>query len=164
MYGITFGFDLKNQSQFEDICGFGTTICLDIRSNRDLKYYEKYAHALTNAVAKQIEIKLIVSMNNFFTAILIRDIFYVEVFKRIITIHHKNGTTDTYAQLSDTENILSVFGFVRVHRAYIVSIATIKTLSSEKATLVNGEEIPVGKKYFPEVKKVFLSQGIRLGK
>ncbi len=164
MYGITFGFDLKNQSQLEDICGFGTTICLDINSKRDLGYYKKYARALISAATTQTDYKLIVSMNNFFTSILIKDIFYVEVFKRIISIHHKNGVTDTYAQLSDTENILSVFGFIRVHRAYIASISTIMTLSSEKITLINGEEIPVGKKYFPEVKKVFLSQGIRLGK
>ncbi len=168
MYGITFGFDLKNRNQREDICGAATPIYLDINSKRDLGHLEKYVqaliHASLHATAKKIETKLIVSMNGFLSAIFIRDIFYVEVFKRIITIHHKDGTTDTYAHLSDTEDILSPFGFIRTHRSYIVSSFAIKNLSSTKITLINGEEIPVSKTYYQAVKKAFLGQGIMLGK
>ncbi len=165
MQCITFGFDLKNRNQAEDICGLDTPIFLNINSERDLGFYKKYAHYLVGAATpSKLLAKLIVSMNGMLTAILINDIYYVEVFKRIITIHHKEGTSDTYAHLSETEEILSPFGFVRVHRSYIVSALAIKNLSSTKITLINGEEIPVSKTYYSSVKKAFISQGLLLGK
>lgn len=158
MYGITFGFDVKNQSQLEDLCGSGQTICLDINKNSDITRYKKYAYALIDLSSRRIEEKIIVSMNGLFTAIFIRDIFYVEVYKRIITIHHKDGKTDTYARLSDIENILEIFGFVRSHRAYLVSVSAIKTLSATCITFINGEIVPVSKSCYAAIKNAFLMQ------
>ena len=110
------------------------------------------------------ETKLVVSMNGYYTAIMLRDIFYIEVYKRIISIHHKHGITDTYAHLSEAEGALDAFGFIRAHRAYLVAVDAIRNLSATSITLVNGEEVAVGKKYYAAVKEAFLNSGIRLGK
>lgn len=144
----------------EDICGFNTTLCIDANNDRDLYYLEKYTQAFMQSEKSFIEAKLVVSMYSYMTAIFIRDIFFIEVFKRVITIHHKDGSTDTYAQLSEMEERLLGFGFVKTHRAYLVSIRHIKTLTQTCVTLIDGSTVPVSKTCYPFVKEAFIAESI----
>ena len=79
--------------------------------------------------------------------ILINQIYYFEVFNRIVTVHYQGGTFEFYSTLSKLEDSLARRGFVRVHRAYLVSERFIAAINRKEITLTDGTTIPVGGKY-----------------
>ena len=84
--------------------------------------------------------------------IAISQIYYFEVFNRIVTVHYRDGSFEFYSTLSRLEDSLVRRGFVRVHRAYLVSKRFISTYKRNEITLINGTVIPVGGKYINNIK------------
>lgn len=83
--------------------------------------------------------------------IIISHIYYFEVFNRIVTVHYQDGTFEFYSTLSRLEDSLARRGFVRVHRAYLVSERFIANVKRNEITLTNGTKIPVGGKYINNI-------------
>ena len=83
--------------------------------------------------------------------IIISQIYYFEVFKRIVTVYYRGGSFEFYSTLSRLEDSLARRGFVRVHRAYLVSERYIANLNRKEITLTNGTTIPVGGKYINNI-------------
>ncbi|MGL4606624.1 MAG: LytR/AlgR family response regulator transcription factor [Eubacteriaceae bacterium] len=84
----------------------------------------------------------------------ITDIRYFIVNKNIITVHYKDKTFEFYSTLGKLEELLFNKGFCRIHRTMLIALKEIAKLSYLNAILVNGEEIPVGRKYYKEIKKL----------
>ncbi len=84
--------------------------------------------------------------------IVISQIYYFEVFNRIVTVHYRGGTFEFYSTLSKLEDSLTRRGFVRVHRAYLVSKRFIANFKRSEITLIDGTVIPVGGKYINNIK------------
>lgn len=55
------------------------------------------------------------------------------------------------------EAMTEPYGFIRVHKGYIVNYAYIAHVSSNELTLSNGQKIPIGRSKAPEVKVKYLS-------
>ena len=86
----------------------------------------------------------------------IQSIYYFEVFQRIITVHYDNNEQfEFYSSIGKLEITVLPKGFLRIHRSYIVSVSQIKTFNSTSLTLMNGKELPVGRKYLPNLKTAF---------
>lgn len=83
--------------------------------------------------------------------IVISQISYFEVFNRIVTVHYREGTFEFYSTLSRLEDSLVRRGFVRVHRAYLVSERFIAKVRRNEITLTDGTVIPVGGKYIDNI-------------
>lgn len=81
----------------------------------------------------------------------ISQIYYFEVFNRIVTVHYREGTFEFYSTLSKLEDSLVRRGFVRIHRAYLVSERYIATVKRQEITLTNGTKLPVGGKYINNI-------------
>ena len=83
--------------------------------------------------------------------IIISQIYYFEVFNRIVTVYYRDGSFEFYSTLSRLEDSLARRGFIRVHRAYLVSERYIANLNRKEITLTNGTTIPVGGKYINNI-------------
>ena len=79
--------------------------------------------------------------------IIISHIYYFEVFNRIVKVHYRDGTFEFYSTLSKLEDSLARRGFVRVHRAYLVSERFISKINRREIALTDGTKIPIGGKY-----------------
>jgi DNA-binding LytR/AlgR family response regulator len=75
------------------------------------------------------------------------DILYFEVVRKIVTVHHAGGTFDFYSTLGKIEDVLASYGFIRVHRNYVVSLSKIARQGDNELVLDSGMSIPVGRNY-----------------
>ena len=112
-------------------------------------------NALNKAVEKEQEFILLKGIGEY-RNIPIQSIYYFEVFQRIITVHYDNNEQfEFYSSIGKLEITVLPKGFLRIHRSYIVSVSQIKTFNSTSLTLMNGKELPVGRKYLPNLKTAF---------
>lgn len=112
-------------------------------------------NALNKAVEKEQEFILLKGIGEY-RNIPIQSIYYFEVFQRIITVHYDNNEQfEFYSSIGKLEITVLPKGFLRIHRSYIVSVPQIKTFNSTSLTLMNGKELPVGRKYLPNLKIAF---------
>ena len=94
------------------------------------------------------------------TRVIIADIVYAEVFDRRIVLHMDNReTVEFYGRISELENILGN-DFFRVHRAYLINLAFVKSYDSRSVN-VHGEEITVARGKYQELIKAYLSYSTR---
>ena len=54
------------------------------------------------------------------------------------------------------EEITDQFGFIRIHKGYLVNYRFIQHVSSTEVTLSDGIKLPIGRSKAPEVKKKYL--------
>ena len=112
-------------------------------------------NALNKAAEKEQEFILLKGIGEY-RNIPIQSIYYFEIFQRIITVHYDNDEQfEFYSSIGKLEITVLPKGFLRIHRSYIVAIPKIKTFNSTSLTLINGKELPVGRKYLPNLKMAF---------
>jgi len=81
----------------------------------------------------------------------LRDIYYFTALDHYITTYHDGGTFEMRATMSQLEDRLSGHGFVRTHKAYLVSVACILNTSRNAMWLADGTELPVGRTYYHQL-------------
>ena len=85
--------------------------------------------------------------------IAVRDIEYFEVIKRVLTVYYNDEKFKfTSSNLESLEGRLFDHGFQRIHRNYLVSLLHIKKLTYKEVTMRSGSVLPVGRKYYPDLK------------
>lgn len=80
-------------------------------------------------------------------------ILYFESIRHIITVHYGTETFDFYSTLGKIEELLFNKGFVRIHRSYLASIRHVVSVANYSVKFDNGEELPVGKGNYRELKE-----------
>lgn len=79
---------------------------------------------------------------------------YFQVVGRIVTVYYdKKKEFNFSSPISRLESRLTDHGFVRVHRAYLVSMAWVKSITCKELLLRSGETIPIGKSYYAALKQ-----------
>ena len=61
-----------------------------------------------------------------------------------------------YGQINDLELTLSNYDFIRTHQSYLVNLEHVEKINNYSLYLSNGEEVPVTKSRYSEVKETFL--------
>ena len=110
------------------------------------KFDEVFRKAISKAESR-VQASIVLNCAGEQRKIIISQIYYFEVFNRIVTVHYRGGTFECYSTLSRLEDSLARRGFVRVHRAYLVSERYIASVKQKEITLINGTTIPIGGKY-----------------
>jgi DNA-binding LytR/AlgR family response regulator len=91
----------------------------------------------------------------------VKDVSYIESISRRIAIHLKNDEVIMSTSLRakflesipfDYENC----NFINCHASYIVNMNDIKAISDKSFTMKNGENIPISKNLFSQVKKTYI--------
>jgi two-component system, LytTR family, response regulator len=76
----------------------------------------------------------------------ISKIQYIESLKDYVKIVCSNESIVTHDSISNMETFLNEYGFVRIHRSFIVAIAKIKSFDAESVFLENNQ-LPISRSY-----------------
>ena len=83
------------------------------------------------------------------------DIIYIETSRHKNFFYTKTQVYSIYKKLSDLEQELEDYGFVRIHLSFIVNMRYIEKISSYILRLTNGKEISVPKSRYAYVKETY---------
>ena len=114
------------------------------------KFDEVFRKAVTKAEFHK-QASIVLSCAGEQRKIIISQIYYFEVFNRIVKVYYRDGSFEFYSTLSKLEDSLTSRGFVRVHRAYLVSERFISKITRKEITMIDGTTIPVGGKYINNI-------------
>lgn len=121
------------------------------------KFEDIFLRAVQAVQEKQAEY-IMCSGAGEFRNIQIQKIRYFQVIKRIITVYYdKSEEFSFYSTIGKIELRLQEYGFVRIHRAYLVSLFHIRTITFKEVVMNNGEVLPVGRSYYQELKRQMAS-------
>ncbi|MEG0378894.1 MAG: LytTR family DNA-binding domain-containing protein, partial [Eubacterium sp.] len=88
------------------------------------------------------------------------DISFIEHVNHVLYINMRDesliSTANSTATLTAFENQLNEVNFLRPHRAFIVNLFVVRTLTAESFVLENGSVIPIARRRYTSVKKQYL--------
>ena len=125
-----------------------------VKQAEEVKYIETTLAEKENE--KQAVRAITVKSGGTNTRVIISDIAYAEIFDRRIILHMKDrDNIEYYGRISELESI-SGKNFFRVHRAYLINLACVKSYDS-KSVRVGDAEIPVARGKYSDLVKAYLS-------
>ncbi|MCL2432892.1 MAG: LytTR family DNA-binding domain-containing protein [Clostridia bacterium] len=83
----------------------------------------------------------------------VQDILYFEMLKGVLTAHCETQSYECVSTLEKLESELKKYGFQRVHRSYVLCLLYVKSISYQEVIMQNGTALPVGRKFYPELKE-----------
>lgn len=81
------------------------------------------------------------------------DILYFEAEGNYLKLFAKSGEYRFRETITAVENTLRESGFVRIHKGFLLNQSAVKILSSDKAELIDGTLLPIGRSYGESAKK-----------
>ncbi len=85
----------------------------------------------------------------------VQRILYVETYRHKNQFHTPDASYSLYRKLDEIEEELAPYGFLRVHRSFLVNMRHVKRISGYRIVLAGGQEIPVPKPRYPGVKREY---------
>ncbi len=85
----------------------------------------------------------------------VSDIYYVECFKKHLYYHTRSDTYITSQTLTEGCEMLSAFGFFKVHQGYIVNFDKVSSIIGNDITMENGKSVPVSTRKRTEVIRAY---------
>lgn len=86
----------------------------------------------------------------------ISEVYYLEYEQRKIKVYTKDEIFYIHGKVTEYENKLRAYNFIRVHSGFLVNMKYILKYRSEYVQLYNGKDIPVGRKHYTKSKEQFL--------
>lgn len=87
--------------------------------------------------------------------VLIHKIIYIESNKHKQIFHVQGETEQTFllsGKLEDTQKRLEEYGFIRIHKSFLVNVKMITDVRNYNVTLKNGKILPIPREKFRQVK------------
>jgi len=79
--------------------------------------------------------------------LMLEDIEYIEGLSEYVKIYTREKNYTTLAALKNLESELPAQQFIRIHKSFIVALASISQFNSRAVQLSNGKELPIGRSY-----------------
>ncbi|HBF4104905.1 TPA: response regulator transcription factor [Clostridioides difficile] len=103
-------------------------------------------------IIKKRENFMLIENKGIINKILINSIMYIEVRKKVLTIHTKNDTYYTKNSMDKIELELEKYNFFRCHKSYLINLEYIQFIC-KKTVVINDEDVPVSKYRMADLKK-----------
>uniref|UniRef100_UPI0005A97D52 LytR/AlgR family response regulator transcription factor n=1 Tax=Faecalimicrobium dakarense TaxID=1301100 RepID=UPI0005A97D52 len=84
------------------------------------------------------------------------EIKYIEIQKKDMLIHTINKSFDARYSLEKIEKDLKQDKFVRCHKSFLVNLSYVENIKTNTLILESGEEVPVSRYRYKDVKERFL--------
>lgn len=84
---------------------------------------------------------------NKMVSLFLQDIFYIEAKGNYLEIHGRDGIYRIRETLAAAQEELASFGFVRIHKGYLVNQEAVYTVGSDICLLTDKTELPIGRSY-----------------
>lgn len=88
--------------------------------------------------------------------LLLSQILFFEADGNYLKVCAKDGEYRMRSTITAVENSLGTYGYIRVHKGFLVNQQSIRMFGSEEIRLENGVELPLGKTYMEAAKKIFM--------
>lgn len=99
---------------------------------------------------------ILIKVKNEQFVINVNDIYYLEVSNKDTFIFFKDHYLKVHKSMSELENDLKDFEFMRIHRSYIINLTKLKSFDMKTVTLDNGEKVFLSQKKYPELCEYFI--------
>lgn len=84
--------------------------------------------------------------------LLLSDIYYFESEANYVKVFTKKGEYRFRSTMTAVENSLKSFGFIRIHKGFLVNQEAIQLMGTEETELTTGIKLPIGKMYLGSAK------------
>ncbi len=118
----------------------------------DEKIEEIFLRAIHRAEQKQQE-TIVLTCAGESRSVPVNQILYFESIRHVIQVHYGTEMFEFYSTLGKIEELLFGHGFMRIHRSFLVSLRYAASLASYTLTLYNGEQLPVAKGSYRQLKE-----------
>lgn len=116
---------------------------------------ERVLIAACNSVAERRRRHLVLNGISEHCSIPIDSIRYFESRKHVCVVHYGDGEEFEFiSPLTKVEDMLLQYGFLRIHRSFVVNCEEITRYSFGQCTLADGTELPIGRRRYAELKTV----------
>lgn len=102
-------------------------------------------------IIKKRENFMLIENKGIINKILINSIMYIEVRKKVLTIHTIDGIYNTNNSMDKVELELEKYNFFRCHKSYLINMEYIQ-LICKNTVVINNEDIPVSKYRMSDLK------------
>ncbi|MCC0635794.1 MULTISPECIES: LytR/AlgR family response regulator transcription factor [unclassified Clostridioides] len=102
-------------------------------------------------IIKKRENFMLIENKGIINKILINSIMYIEVRKKVLTIHTTDGIYNTNNSMDKIELELEKYNFFRCHKSYLINMEYIQ-LICKNTVVINNENIPVSKYRISDLK------------
>lgn len=119
---------------------------------RFTKAIERFKQNHKNAIADHLRPSFFIKEGDEFIKLAVADIDYIEGLKDYAKIVSGNNYCMALKTLKSIEKILKPYGFMRIHKSYIIPLHKI-TQFNVRCVLINTTEIPVGDHYKESLKE-----------
>lgn len=99
---------------------------------------------------------ILVKANDESFVINVDDIYYLEVSRKDTFIYFADKCLKCHRTISSFEKELEPYGFMRIHRSFIVNTRRIVSFDTRTARLDNGEKVFISQKKYPELCEAYL--------
>ncbi len=94
-------------------------------------------------------------------SIMINDILFFESDGNYIKVFAKDNEYRFRDTMQSIENSMESYGFIRIHKGFIVNQSAVMSLNSEECKLINGESLPIGRSFGENARKKLMRYMIR---
>ena len=85
-----------------------------------------------------------------------REILFVEILNRTLIVVRARDSIRLRATITMAEELLVPFGFIRIHKSYLVNYRAIFTIGKKDVLLEDGRALPISKHRYREVLQQFM--------
>ena len=107
--------------------------------------FERVVFSALSLARKESEAYMLFSAGGENRNVPVNEIMYFELIDRLIFVHYGTETFRFYSTLGKLENRLRSYGFIRIHRSFLVSRDYVSSFSYKEAVLLNGTKLPVSR-------------------
>ena len=83
-------------------------------------------------------------------------ILYIEIMNMTLSVVQQSGKTQFRSTISEAEQKLSSYGFLRIHKSFLVNYRAVFSIKKDGVYLENGTVLPISRHRYQEVKREFL--------
>ena len=147
---VVFSFEENDNPPLADLFN----VFVKVNVGRDISYadYLAFLQAVLKANCKYVPINALVRTDGVHESVNLEDILFIEVLHHTIIIHCKNKNIETSGSLTQMEERLSDYGFVRTHRHLLIPLDKIRRVEQDDIYIQNEAPLHIGKSYQKKIR------------
>ena len=121
---------------------------------RKSRFSQEISEALENYLRKRREQKAVYffSVDDGKRPVNVVSLIYAEVQSHKLTVHCEEESFEANGNLSDVEKAIAGYGFVRIHKSYLVNLRYISLIRKSEIILDDGTSLPLSRRKLESVK------------
>lgn len=112
--------------------------------------------AVVECIAKRDAQTVVFSDHKLTYRLPVRDILYIEILNQTLAITMPNRVLNLKYKIRDAETLLAPYGFLRIHKSYLVNYRAVFQIKKDSVLLTDQTELPLSRHRYQEVTAQFM--------